>query len=423
MRSKSQTTVKILHIITSLNPAHGGPMQGLRNYLPEIYKRGYRNEVVCLDDPNESFVGKDVFITHALGPSRRPWSYTKRLLPWLKENLQRFDAVLIHGLWQYHGYAVHKAIHWMKRQGMETVPSVFVMPHGMLDPYFQKAPERRLKAVRNIFYWNLIEEKIVRKASAMLFTCEEELRLARETFDIYRPKREINIGYGIAEPPAFTPKMAEAFAKHCPEAKGQPFLLFLSRIHPKKGVDLLIKAYAEVFKPQALHSETKEIAAQPNLLIAGPGLETPYGKKLQELVNNLGLTEKVFFIGMLTGDVKWGAFYSSDAFVLSSHQENFGIAVAEALACSRPVLISDQINIWREIKEAGAGLVAEDTLRGTTSLVQQWASLTPEQRNRMEKSARECYEKNFAVAPAAKKLMQVVLKLITEKKAWHEEST
>jgi glycosyltransferase involved in cell wall biosynthesis len=392
-------------------------MQGLRNYLPEIYKRGYRNEVVCLDDPNSPFIGKDVFITHALGPSKRPWSYTARLLPWLKENLKRFDAILIHGLWQYHGYAVYKAIQWMKLQGMEKIPAVFVMPHGMLDPYFQKAPERRWKAIRNVFYWNLIEERIIRQATAMLFTCEEEMRLARQTFRTYKPKREINIGYGIAEPPAFAPKMADAFSQLCPAAaKDRPFLLFLSRIHPKKGIDLLIKAYAEVYKPKNANVKSEEANARPTLLIAGPGLETPYGQRLQEMVKELSLTDNIFFLGMLTGDAKWGAFYSCDAFALSSHQENFGIAVAEALACCSPVLISDQINIWREIKSSEAGLIAEDTLTGTVSLFQKWDSMTSEQKADMRKSARVCYEKNFAVAPAAKKLMQVVLKLITEKK-------
>lgn len=403
------STVKTLHVIASLNPEHGGPMQGLRNYLPEIYNMGYRNEVVCLDDPAEHFVGKDSFITHALGPCHRPWAYAGKLLPWLKQELPRFQAVMIHGLWLYHGYAVLKAVKWLEKQGTQNVPRIFVMPHGMLDPYFQNAPERRLKAVRNKIYWKLIEKDIINHATAMLFTCEEELRLARQTFRSYRPKKELNIGYGIAKPPTFAPKMADAFLEHCPSSlKGKPFLLFLSRVHQKKGIDILIKAYATIL--QTLKEKGLDPAALPFVMVAGPGMDTSYGHSLKELVNKLELKDYVIFPGMLSGDAKWGAFYACEAFVLPSHQENFGIAVAEALACSKPVLISNQVNIWREIKQAGAGLVAENTLAGTTSLLQNWIEMSDEEKKKASEAAKLCFERNFDVKTAAKRMMQQVLK-------------
>lgn len=404
------SAVKILHVIVTLNPTGGGPMQGLRNFLPVIYKWGYRNEVVCLDDPKETFIGKDSFIVHALGPSKRPWGYAPKLLPWLKGNVQRFDAILVHGLWQYHGYAVNESINWLKANGEGKLPVVAVMPHGMLDPYFQKAPERKWKAMRNNIYWKLIEEKVINESSAIFFTCAEELRLARKTFSNYKPKREINVGYGIAEPPAFSPQMTAAFEEKCPEPmRGKPFLLFLSRIHSKKGIDLLIRAYAELKKAQESSVEQK---ALPYLLVAGPGLETAYGQEMQRLVQELGLQEQVIFPGMLTGDAKWGAFYGCEAFVLSSHQENFGIAVAEALACSKPVLISNQINIWREIEEAGGGFVENDNLSGTKALLTRWMNLTEEEKRNFSIAARASYEKHFAVDAAARQLIRVILKMI-----------
>lgn len=405
------TSTKILHVIASLNPVFGGPMQGLRNYLPAIYKRGFQNEVVCLDDPKEPFIGKDSFITHAVGPSNNPWSYSARLVPWLQRNLQRFDVVIIHGLWQYHGFAVHRAVSHLKKQKSVHIPDVFVMAHGMLDPYFQKAPERKWKALRNIVYWKLVESKVINHANAVLFTCAEELRLAKQTFPSYKPKEEINIGYGIAEPPAFTKAMADAFAVHCPKVvKDQPFLLFISRIHPKKGIDLLIEAYAEIQSSSTDRATGGAARKVPFLIIAGPGLDTTYGQQMQKLVQQLGLTETVFFPGMLMGDAKWGAFYACDAFVLTSHQENFGIAVAEALACQKPVLISDQINIWREIKEAGGGFVAADTLSGAVSLLRQWMQLSDGERKACGLAARACYEKHFAVEIAAAQMLKAILK-------------
>ena len=90
--------MNILRVIASMNPASGGPCQGIRNSIPELEKIGIHNEVVCLDDPREQFKTKDTFKIYALGPGKTPWCYSNKLIPWLKENLMRFDAVIVHGL-------------------------------------------------------------------------------------------------------------------------------------------------------------------------------------------------------------------------------------------------------------------------------------------------------------------------------------
>jgi glycosyltransferase involved in cell wall biosynthesis len=101
---------------------------------------------------------------------------------------------------------------------------------------------------------------------------------------------------------------------------------------------------------------------------------------------------------MLQGDAKWGALYGCDAFVLPSHQENFGIAVVEALACDRPVLISNQVNIWREIESARGGLIADDTPEGCVKLLSQWLQMSAEQKSELH--PRDCYRKHFEVRGA-----------------------
>jgi glycosyltransferase involved in cell wall biosynthesis len=111
---------------------------------------------------------------------------------------------------------------------------------------------------------------------------------------------------------------------------------------------------------------------------------------------------------MLRNEMKWGAFYSAEAFVLPSHQENFGIAVAEALGCGLPALISDKVNIWREVQTSRAGLVAPDTRDGTLSLLERWLSLTVAERSLMGKSARELYMRRFTVDAMANGLLDVV---------------
>lgn len=387
--------MKILRVIATMAPSSGGPAQGIRNSVPPLNALGCENEVVSLDDPAEDFVTQSPFPIHALGKSRGPWGYHPQLIPWLTENAARFDVVLVHGLWLFPSYAVWKVLGSSKKQ-----TPYFVFPHGMLDPWFQKAAGRRLKAARNWLYWKAIEHKVIRDAAAMLFTCEQELLLARQTLKPYRPRQEINVGYGISTPPLHSAEIDDAFTKRCPEIQNKTYLLFLSRIHEKKGVDLLIRAYAALRNASAT-------TALPDLVIAGPGLDTPYGRDMQDLASQLCPPSSVHFPGMLTGDAKWGAFYGSAAFVLPSHQENFGIAVVEALACGKPVLISDQVNIWREIVNAKAGLVESDDEAGTTRLLAEWQKgLSQEPSEAIRSRTTACFRTHFHTDSAASRLLE-----------------
>ncbi len=399
--------MNVLRVIANMKPSSGGPCEGIRNSIPELEKLGVHNEVVSLDEPDAQYLKEDKFTIYALGPGKAPWSYNAKLIPWLIEHMGRFDVVIVHGLWLYPSYAVFKAIQKLKSRHKTStvkngkVPKFFIMPHGMLDPYFQAAPDRKLKALRNSLYWKLIEGRVVNEADGLLFTCETELKLAREPFRPYQPKREINIGYGIAKPPPYTPSMQLAFLQHCQALDNGAYWLFLSRIHEKKGLEFLIKAYASLLQKKA--NVGKEI---PKIVIAGPGLETDFGKKIQTQVSKShALRNAVFFTGMLSGDAKWGALYGCEAFILPSHQENFGIAVVEALACSKPVLISDQVNIWPEIAVFGGGVIAPDSLEGIYGMLETWLQKSAEEKMQIGKGALSSFESKFSIGPAAKQLL------------------
>jgi glycosyltransferase involved in cell wall biosynthesis len=393
--------MNLLRVINTMDPAYGGPCQGIRNSIPQLQQLGVKNEVVTVDAIDSSFLGKDNFIIHSLGPAKGPWAYNISLYNWLIQNLERFDVVIVHGLWLYHGYAVRKAMKYLKSSS-KKIPKVFVMPHGMLDPYFQKATGRKLKALRNKLYWKLIESKLVNNTDGILFTCEEELQLAKLSFTPYHPKKELNVGYGIIAPPAYAEKHKQAFENVCSSISNKNYLLFLSRIHEKKGVDILVKAYLHVLNS----NQSKPI---PDLVIAGPGLETEYGKQMQQFINdNNVLKDKIHFTGMLNGDAKWGAFYGCDAFVLPSHQENFGIAVAEAMACSKPVLITNKVNIWREIVNGKAGIVNDDTITGITTLLQKWVALAEDEKKELGVNSFKTYQTNFAIEHAALQLKNTI---------------
>jgi glycosyltransferase involved in cell wall biosynthesis len=265
----------------------------------------------------------------------------------------------------------------------------------MLDPWFQKEKTRKLKSIRNSIYWHLVEKNVVNYVDGLLFTCQQELLLAKTSFYGYNPKKELNVGYGIIEPPINDSAMIKTFIDFCPNLKGKRYILFLSRIHFKKGVELLINAYNFL---------SKTILDIPHLVIAG-SLDSVYAKEMISLSNN---NPKIHFPGMLNGDVKWAAFYGCEAFILPSHQENFGIAVAEALACGKPVLISNKINIYREIEQGFAGIIGEDSLEGTITILNKWFDLSSVEKKIMSDSAFKVYLKYFNVKESARKLIKII---------------
>lgn len=385
--------MKILRVITSMNPKIGGPCQGIRNSIPAMKMLGVENDVVCLDNPDEDFLIKEDFSIHAVGAAKGGWGYNIGLHIWLDKHIADYDAIVIHGLWQYHSYATLKAVLKYRKQNNLAEIKVYAMPHGMLDPWFQRDKSRRLKAFRNEIYWRIIEKKVVNSVDGLLFTCEQELLLARETFRGYKPKKEINVGYGIQAPPVFSELMKDQFRKSSVELGDNPYLLFLSRIHQKKGIDLLIDAYVELEKKQF---------KLPALVIAGP-MDGKFAAIVREKAK---ASEHIHFTGMLQGDAKWGAFYGCDAFILPSHQENFGISVVEALACNKPVLISNQVNIWREILDSGAGIVENDNLVGVTKMIIEWESMANHEKTKMCENAKLAFETKFMVSPAAKKFLE-----------------
>lgn len=383
--------MKILHVIPSLNPKGGGPVEGLMQMSRVHREQGHDVHAVCFDDASSPWL-QDVALTpHALGKGKGSYAYHSGLVPWLKENLASFDAVVIRGLWQYHAFGAWRVLNNSK------VP-YFVYTHGMLDPWFKQAYP--LKHLKKWLYWPWADYRVLRDAQAVLFTCEEEMRLAPQSFWLYKANSRV-VKYGAARPPADAARVREVFFGEYPELRGKRLLLFLSRIHEKKGCDLLVEAFARVANR----------APNVMLVMAGPD-QTGLVARLKAIAEEHGISNRIIWPGMLHGELKWGAFYASELFVLPSHQENFGIAVAEALGCGLPVLISDKVNIWREIKEDGAGLVGNDDLDDTERNLRYWLDLSEFGRAGMARQARETFEQRYTVEQMAGSLISTIKEFV-----------
>ena len=369
----------VLHIITSLDPALGGPAEGVRLLLSDAQWSG---EVVTLDDPAAPFLQDLPFPVHALGTPGTQ-GFTRRLYPWLRANRHRFDGFLVNGLWQC-GLAA------MLAAGRTTPYMVF--PHGMLDPYFKR--RFPLKHLKKALYWYPVEFWVLRNAFRVLFTTETERVLAEKSFALWQWKPAI-VPYSVHPPTGEEDACREAFRAAVPTLDGRRFLLFLGRIDPKKGCDLLVRAFC------GAAADNPEL----HLLMAGPS--DGWARELQAIAAAAGVGDRVHWPGMLRGPAKWGAFLASEAFVLPSHQENFGIAVVEALACGRPVLLSNQVNIGSMIDDAGCALIAPDTLEGTGSLLRRWHLLTAQERAAMSAAAETCFRTRFDLRRTVEHLVRL----------------
>jgi glycosyltransferase involved in cell wall biosynthesis len=383
--------MRILHIISSVDPLGGGPIEAILQLAAANSGLRQNVEVLSLDDPTESFVRDFPLPVNAVGRGYLGYHYNPKFVPWLRTNLHRFDVAIVNGLWQYHSFGTWRALSGSR------LPYV-VYTHGMLDPWFKKTYP--LKHLKKSLYWPWTDYRLLRDAGAVLFTCEQERLLASQSFSRYRAN-EVVVGLGISASAVDAETVREEFFAHFPHLRGKRLALFLSRIHEKKGCDLLIQAFA------------REFATDPDwhLLLCGPD-QTGLQAGLQKLAEELGIGNRLTWAGMVRGNMKWGAIHASEVFVLPSHQENFGIVVAEALACGVPALISNKVNIWQEVERGGAGLVANDDLEGTCQLLRQWQQMTPESRDTMRANTAPCFQQNFEAHHAAANLLGALHKVV-----------
>src|SRR5258708_12295071 len=278
--------MKILHIISSVNPAGGGPIEAVKQMASVSTSEGHEVEVASLDAPDAPHVNGFPLPIYPLGPGTLSYSYSARFVPWLRENAGNYDAVIVNGLWEYHSFGAWRAL---RKSGTPY----FVFTHGMLDPWFARTYP--LKHLKKWMYWPWGEYPVLRDAKAVLFTCEEERVLARQSFWLYRCN-EVLVNLGTASPTGDSEAQTRAFYDRFPHLREKRLALFMGRIHLKKGCDLAIQAFAKV------------LAKDPDwhLVMAGPA-QVGWQAKLSSLAEQLKGADPITWTGMIIGDVTVGA--------------------------------------------------------------------------------------------------------------------
>jgi glycosyltransferase involved in cell wall biosynthesis len=378
--------MNVLHVIGSLSPREGGPPEVTRQLARSYLEGGDSMEVVCQDPPGSPFLKNMPCPVHALGQRLMGrYGLSPRLWFWLQKNVHRFDAVVMQGIWTFPGVAVRVAA---RKAGVPYG----VFPHGALDPWFNRTyPFKHLK---KRVYWP-IQYSVLRDAKAVFFTSKLEPELAKTSFTP-NSWNTVIFPNGIYEPGSDPAATIETFYREYPLLRGRRYFLYLARIQEKKGCDLALQAFARIAPSMP----------DLDLVIAGPD-QDGYGASLQRMAKNLGLAERLVWPGIIANDLKWGALRAAEAFILPSHQENFGIAVVESLAASRPVLSSNQVNIWPEILSAGVGLVEDDTLEGTERLMRRWLDLPEAEREAMSARTYPFFLRQYSMKNGARAINEV----------------
>lgn len=374
--------MRILHVIASLAPRYGGPSKVLPEMCGALAARGHHVEVFTTNIDGPSALPVRVGVPQALGgatvtyfAAHRPRSYKASLglARALHDRVDSFDVVHIHSLYLFHTAAASLCAR------RRRVPYV-IRPHGTLDPY-HRARHRGRKAVQEL----LVERRNLDRAAGIHCTSLAE-QDAIEPLQLRAPCFVVPLGVEVAE--------------HQPSVAGggaaEPALVtFLGRLTPKKGLDILLEAFAQVgsSRPDA------------HLVVAGPDDEG-LGRRLHQLVRRLGLESRVSFPGAVTGRAKDDLLRRSSVVVLPSRDENFGVSVVEAMAAGVPVVISSGVAIHQEVAAAGAGLVVPRTPGAVAGAVVGLLA-DPAWRRRLGERGRRLVETSFAWPGIAARLEEM----------------
>jgi len=327
--------MKVLHVCASLSPEWGGPVAVVAGLLPALRDRGVSSTVIA---PTGRRVGTQpvwlegvdshIFPT---GQLARAWTgYAPRMAKEIRQSMPDYDLVHIHELWHFPHYAAYRAAHAAGKPYVVTV-------HGEMDPWALQH-----KGLKKRVYMTLLQKRILQQASAVQAITVGEADQIRAQ-GITAPIAVIPNGIDSNSLHELPPK--SAFLQQFPDLGGKQVVLFLGRIHPKKGLDLLARAFARL-APQ--HENV-------HLVIAGPD-EDGHRRTIEALLASMGILAKTLFTGMLGDQEKLAAFAASDVFVLPSYADVLGISTLEALAAGLPVVITRQCQ-FPEVAEVEAGLV------------------------------------------------------------------
>ncbi|ACB52938.1 glycosyl transferase, group 1 [Crocosphaera subtropica ATCC 51142] len=388
--------MKVLQIVPSISLIYGGPSQMVLGLSTALAKAGIDVTILTtnsngdtgqepLDVPLGIPVEQDGYniIYFPCSPFRR-YKFSLPLLQWLNQHAKEYDIAHCHALFSPVTTAAATIARYQK------LPYI-LRPLGTLDPADLKK-KRRLKQI----YGNLLERPNIAGCAAIHFTTEEEANISYR-YGVKTQDLIIPLGVNI---PDNLPKKGET--RHSLGiADDVPLLLFMSRIDPKKGLNFLIEATQKLIKK----------GLKFHLVLAGSNPQDPvYEKKITQQINDSILANYTTITGFVKGELKLGLLQDADVFILPSYYENFGIAVAEAMAVKTPVVISQGVYIWPDVETYQAGWVTTLDIDALSNALET-AILSPQTREERGKNAYQLVKDKYSWSAIAKQVIDAYQRL------------
>ena len=342
--STKLTAMRVLHVIPSVAPCRGGPSKAVIEMVSALRRAGINAEIATTNDDGEQKLPVDTteLVEHQGVPVRffnrisfpipalREFSYAPGFARWLRANIRDYDIIHVHAIFSY---CSTRAMQLARKY---QVPYV-VRPIGQLERWSLQQSQGRKQ-----WYLDWIERKNIANAGVVQFTAAAEMQQAREV--IHAMNAEV-IPLGLEMPMAVRGAREKLVAR-LKLKRERPVVLFLSRLHRKKGLEILLESIAEAS------------SLRIQLIIAGDG-DPDYVQHLKNLTKSLKINEDCHFIGFAKGTEKSLLLQGADLFALTSFSENFGIAALEALAGGTPALLSTEVALSHTVSEHEIGYVTE----------------------------------------------------------------
>ena len=322
--------LKVLHVIPSVSRSEGGPSYAVFAFAQAAKTAGMETLVITTgdDDPDRDNGIECVCFRRDF----QPYKVSFALGRWLDRHVREFDLVHVHALFSFSSRAAALAAQ------KHRVPYV-IRPLGVLNRWGLANRKRFLKQI----WLRFIETPILEKAAAIHYTTQAERDEAGSISEKIAQLPSFIIPIPVTTSAQVAP---DRFVGSFPNAAGKKIVLFLARLDEKKGLEVLLKAFAEV------KSEHRDSV----LVVAGNG-QRKFVEQLHRQAEDLGIAEDIIWTGFLSGSEKVAAFSAATVYVLPSYSENFGIAAAEAMASGVPTILSDQVAIAHEAAAAEAAVV------------------------------------------------------------------
>lgn len=364
--------LKILRIITSLDPKFGGPSRGILESSKQLAKEGFKVDIVTCDKKKIKFTQlKNIKIINLGSYIGGNYRFSLKLFFWLIKYKNNYDYFIVHGIWQFTTLVA--------RLVLKSKYLVFV--HGQLDPFFSIS---FLKKIKKQIYWYLVEKKNLLNSTSILLTSTGEKESLNKTFVNTNGIKKNIVKYGIFKQKINRGKVLKQFYSQFPTLKHKNFYLFLGRFHEKKGCDIVIESVNKL-----------KNKFRNKILFIGPMTGSSYEIYIKNLVNKYNLQKKILFSDALYNDSKWGSILASRGMILASHGENFGISLVESLSLGKPVITTYKVNIARDILKYNAGLISKDTISNFSKILIKFDKLNKKELMKISNNALNCFKNNF----------------------------